>query len=48
MTMDKDHKEKVEMEEHVHAPESLSFTREELDEFGCAARCSGCVSMLRG
>ena len=46
--MDKDYKEKLEMEEHVPVPKRVYTTREDLEVFGFTARCPGCMSLLKG
>ena len=45
---DKDHKEKLEMKEHVTVAKRVYITRADLDVFGFTARCLGCVSLLEG
>ena len=46
--MDRVHRERVEMEEHVRVPKRVCTSRENLEEFGFTARCPGCTSLLRG
>ena len=46
--MDRVHRERVEMEEHVWVPKRVCTSRENLEEFGFTARCPGCTSLLRG
>ena len=46
--MDKDCKEKLEMEEHVPVPKRVYKTREDLEVFKFTARCRGRVSLLMG
>ena len=48
IVMDKEHKEKLEAEEHVPVPKRVYISRENLAEFGFTARCPGCMSLLRG
>ena len=48
VTMDKEHKEKCEMEEHVLVPKRVYVSGENSGEFGITARCSGCTSLRRG
>ena len=40
--MDRDYKEKLEVEEHVPLTKRTHITREDLVVFGFAARCPGC------
>ena len=44
--MDNANKEKQEMEEHVPVLERVCITREDLEVFGFAAKCHGCMSLL--
>ena len=46
--MDREYKEKLEAEEHVPVPKRAYISQEILQEFGFAARCPGCMSLLRG
>ena len=46
--MDKDYKEKLEMEEHVPVPKRVYISREDLEMFGFTAKCPGCMSLLKG
>ena len=48
IVMDKEYKEKLEAEEHVPVPKRVYISRENLEEFGFTARCSRCMSLLRG
>ena len=45
--MDKDCKEKLEMEDHVPVPKGVYMTREDLEVFRFIARCPGCTSLLK-
>ena len=44
--MDKDYKEKLEIEEHVPVPKRVSTTHEDLEVFGFTASCPRCMSLL--
>ena len=45
--MDKEYKEKLEMEEHFPVPKSVYIRREDLEIFGFTATCPGCMSLLK-
>ena len=47
VVMEKDHKEKLKMKEHVLVPKRAHTTREDLEEFGFTARCPKCLSLLK-
>ena len=46
VTMDKDPKERLEMEEHITMLKRMYITCEDLQKFAFAARCPGCMSMV--
>ena len=46
--MDKDFRDKLEMEEHVSVPKRAYISREDIETFGFTARCLGCLSILNG
>ena len=46
--MDRDCKEKLEMEEHVPIPMRVYISRENLEAFVFTTRCPGCTPMLKG
>ena len=41
--IDKEYKEKLEAEAHVQVPKRVRISRENFEEFGCTARCPGCM-----
>ena len=46
--MDRDYKEKLEMEEHFLVQKRVNVTGEDLEVFGFTARCPRCMSLLSG
>ena len=46
VTMDKEYRERLEAEEHVPFTKRVYVSRENLEEFGFTARCSGCMTLL--
>ena len=45
--MDKECKEKLEMEEHFPVSERVYKTGEDFEVFGFTSRCPGCMSLLK-
>ena len=48
VTMDNDYKEKLEMDEHVPVLKGVYITREDLEASRFTAKCSWCMSSLKG
>ena len=46
--MDKDFRDKLEMEEHVSVSKRACISREDIETFGFTARCIGCLSIFKG
>ena len=48
VTMDKEYRKKLEWRNMSQCRREVCISRENLEEFGFAARCPGCMSLLRG
>ena len=46
--MDKDYKERRQVEDHVKIPRAVFIKEKDLEEFGFTKGCPGCVAVMRG